>query len=160
MWINDAKVIYPFGFLLQRPCIIFHYSLSPQSVNARCDFTYSVLYFTAHAHYLKTATAVFILTWSLTPSSRRRRLGAAGSGRSTRQWTCWRGSMWRWRWSPPSSPNRCSRWRWPCWRSSRVSRNGFAGFGYIWGSGLCSLAWWPIDSSRMWMWQRKDIFCQ
>lgn len=44
----------------------------------------------------------------------------ADSVRSTRRWTWWRKSMWRWSSSRRSRRNRCSRWRWPCCGACRA----------------------------------------
>lgn len=51
------------------------------------------------------------------------RSAVAVSGRSTRPWTSSRRTRWPWSWSLPSNQNRCSRWRWPCWKSYKVWRH-------------------------------------
>lgn len=53
-------------------------------------------------------------------SSSWRRLVAVALGRFTRQWICWPGRMWPWRWNQPSSPSKFSRWKWLSWRSCKV----------------------------------------
>lgn len=83
---------------------------------------------------------------------RWRRSEVEGLARSTRRWICWHGSAWLWRWSRRSSPNKCSRWRWPCWRSSRVSWNEFVGLCF-WNwliAAWHSVTYWvaPEDCGR------------